>query len=148
MAAIKECDIRAPHEAHSWQDSGLYNGFVPQMSIHYHYCPGKKWTNDEVRTHLAELIQTALENHPGYAFGESDPHLKIMEELWPKIVGFVQPEDMPQTFTLGGDNIPDREYMITPDRIMQIPPDPMTRIAESLEKIEKHLRKTHWRNGE
>lgn len=148
MADFKECSIRAPHEAHPWQESKPYDGFVPQMVPQYHLCKGKQWTNNEAYNDLHALIKAALDNRPGWACGELAPDEQIMQEIWPKIAGFLQPEDMPLTVTLGGDGIPDQEYLVGPGRIMEIPPNPMDRIADAVEKIEKHLRKTHWRNSE
>ncbi|WNO27849.1 hypothetical protein SEA_HUWBERT_100 [Microbacterium phage Huwbert] len=141
MADVKQCDIRAPHERHNWQDAERYDGFVPQMVPRYHVCNGRRWQNAEVYEHLKELITDVLkEENKQYWQGGLNPATRITEAIWQDMVGFIQPEDMPMTFTLGGDNIPDRDYMVSPGAMFQLPTDPMTRIAESLEKIESYMR--------
>lgn len=137
MADILPCSIKAPHEAHPWID-------VVPRKIQYHYCQGKVWNQFEVRTHLAELIQTALETFHDQS-ADVPLHIQVVNELWPKIVGFVQPGDMSQTFRITGD-IPDDQWSYQPGVMMVAPPTPLERIADAVEKIEKNTRKIHWRN--
>ncbi|AVR56970.1 hypothetical protein PBI_TRISCUIT_98 [Microbacterium phage Triscuit] len=142
MADVKQCDIRAPHERHNWQSSQRYEGFVPQVIPLYHVCNGRRWQNAEVYEKLKELITDVLkEENKQYWQGGLNPATRITEAIWQDMVGFVQPEDMPLTFSLGGHEVAiDGDFTVGPGKVFEIPTDPMTRIADAVEKIESYMR--------
>ena len=130
MSDYKSCEIRAPHEGHNWIS-------VAPKTINYHYCDGRQWTNDEVYNHLQGVIRSVLFSTKNQANKFAGMDDIIMGEIWPQVVGFLQPEDMPATVTLGGINVSNQGYQITPGRMMEIPPSPIDRIADAVEKIAK-----------
>jgi hypothetical protein len=133
MADIQVCNVKAPHETHNWV------GLAPGVAgFQYHHCPGKVWNNFEVRTHLAELIQTALEDIPTWELGQLPPYLQITEKLWPRIVGFVQSEDGVPTVTGGNPDFV-TEWKVNRDPLMVIPPTSSERIAEVLEYLRDRI---------
>jgi hypothetical protein len=141
VADIKECSIQAPHEAHPWQENRSYDGFVPQQIPIYHHCNGKVWKNNEVFNHLQFLIREALKEPRYIMSGEPSQDEQIMAELWPKVVGFLQPEDMPLKLSANQANLNEedliKQWDIGRSQIMMLPPDPQERIADALEKIAK-----------
>lgn len=128
MADFKECSIKAPHENHSWAE-------VDMTSAKFHYCKGKQWQNEEVFNDLQALIREALENPPGFACGELAPDAQIMQEIWPKVVGFLQPEDMPLKWEASEPS----EWKLGPGPMMMLPPDPIERIADAVERIANRI---------
>jgi len=100
-------------------------------SVMFHYCQGKQWTNNEVFNHLQGLIREALKK--SYTIEMTGPTIdaQIMAEIWPQIVGFLQPEDMPLKVEVSEPS----EWKIGPGPMMVLPPDPLERIADAAEKI-------------
>lgn len=140
MADLVPCYINAPHEVHPWIELDKND----QRKVLHHYCSGKQWNNNEVFNHLQNLIREALKKPRYLESGGLSHDDQIMQEIWPEVVGFLQPEDMPARYILAGDDIAEREIIdqwnMGRGKIMLVPPTAEDRMADALEKIEKHLR--------
>jgi hypothetical protein len=142
MADIAPCNIRAPHERHSWQE--VTNNDELGIRIGYHLCNGKRWQNAEVYEKLKALITDVLkEENKQYWRGGLNPATRITEAIWQDIVGFIQPEDMPTQWDIDAAKEDIQNFKLGNGRVMLIPPDPQERIANAVEKIAKFTDNFH-----